>query len=89
LKLLRRERSAPVGGRVTITVGDRRQVLPVTTGGSYLSWHDERLVAGWQHSPPIASIEVFWPSGRIDRFGHVTANRYWLLTEGRGLELLP
>src|SRR5206468_3861289 len=53
-------------------------------GGGYLSGNDLRLhfgLAGHKR----ADVEVRWPSGTLDRFENVEANRIWRLQEGKGI----
>ncbi len=75
-------RIPPVGGRVVVTIGARRIVMPIVAGGSYLSTNDPRLVIGLGDSDAADQVEVFWPSGREDRFTSLSADRYWRVMEG-------
>jgi hypothetical protein len=61
----------------------RRQLK--TGGGSYLSSHDPRLVLGLG-TASVDWVEVEWPrpSGRVERFTGLAANRYVTLVEGSG-----
>jgi hypothetical protein len=86
LKLQSASRIPPVGGRVIIDAGNRTQVVPVISGGSYLSSSDERLLVGLGAAARADRVEVHWPSGRIDRYNTVSADRYWRCLEGKGLE---
>ena len=72
-----------IGARVTVTSGGRRQVLQRTSGGSYQSSSDPRLHAGLGDSTRADSIEVRWPSGHVDRFENLDADRGYRLIEGR------
>lgn len=75
-------RIRPIGGRVIVRAGSRTITLPVTAGGSYLSSRDPRLFVGLgAHRGPV-SVEIHWPSGRVDRFDPVEVNRYWSAMEG-------
>jgi hypothetical protein len=53
-------------------------------GGSYLSSHDPREVLGLGAAAKVDRLEIHWPSGRIDRFSDLPANRYIRITEGEG-----
>jgi hypothetical protein len=83
LQLETPSRIPPVGGRVIITCGALRQVLPIVGGGSYLSTSDARLIAGLGAEPGPVSVEIHWPSARVDRFESLAAGRYWRVQEGR------
>ena len=71
-----------VGARVTIVAGGRRQVAQRLGGGSYQSACDPRIHFGLGAAPIVDSVEVRWPSGRVDRFGGLTARKGYLLREG-------
>jgi enediyne biosynthesis protein E4 len=71
-----------VGARVTVTAGGRRQVVQRMGGGSYQSAHDPRLHIGLSGSDRIESVEIRWPSGKIDRWTDLAAGGGYLLREG-------
>jgi tetratricopeptide (TPR) repeat protein len=72
-----------VGARVTVVAGGRHQVAWRFGGGSYQSASDPRLHFGLGDAGRVESIEVAWPSGRIDRFGPLAADDGYLLREGQ------
>jgi tetratricopeptide (TPR) repeat protein len=72
-----------VGARVTVLAGGRRRVAWRFGGGSYQSASDPRLHFGLGDSDLVETIEVAWPSGRIDRFGPLPADAGYLLREGQ------
>ncbi|MBI3866204.1 MAG: CRTAC1 family protein [Planctomycetia bacterium] len=82
LDLATADRAPPVGGRVIVTTPGRRQVLPIVAGGSYLSSGDPRIVAGLPGDEDSVEVEILWPSGRVDRFTDLAADRYWIIREG-------
>ena len=82
-------RIPPVGGRVTVRSDKRRWTMPIIAGGSYLSSSDSRLVFGLPDASTSVSIEVLWPSGRIDRFEHLDVDGYWMILEGRQPQRAP
>ncbi len=71
-----------VGARVTVVAGGRRQVAWRFGGGSYQSASDPRLHFGLGDAGQIESIEVAWPSRRVDRFGPLAVDAGYLLKEG-------
>ena len=71
-----------VGTTVTIVAAGRRQVSERVGGGSYQSASDPRLHFGLGSSRRVESVEVRWPSGRIDRFRDLAADAGYLLREG-------
>ena len=72
-----------VGARVVVTSGGRRRSVWRFGGGSYLSASDSRLHVGLGGRNRAESVEVFWPSGRTDRFENLKADTGYLLREGR------
>ena len=71
-----------VGALVTITAEGRRQVAPRFGGGSYQSSGDPRLHFGLGTASAVDSVEVHWPSGRLDRFARLAPDLGYLLREG-------
>jgi hypothetical protein len=51
-------------------------------GGSYQSASDPRLHFGLGDADQVESVEVRWPSGRVDRLGPLAADAGYLLREG-------
>jgi hypothetical protein len=71
-----------VGARVTVTAGGRRLTSWRIGGGSYLSASDPRLRFGLGDADAAEAVEVKWPSGRVDQFRDLRANRYYHVREG-------
>jgi tetratricopeptide (TPR) repeat protein len=79
-----------VGARVELVAGGRRQVSHRIGGGSYQSAGDPRLHFGLGPSTRVERLEVRWPSGRVDRFRGLDADRGYLVREGEaGVRPLP
>jgi hypothetical protein len=72
-----------VGARVVVTSGGRRLFAWRSGGGSYLSAGDPRLHFGIGERRMVDSVEVSWPSGRMDRFEGLAADTGYLLREGQ------
>src|SRR5262249_38741335 len=58
---------AAVGTVITWQAGTLKQTRLKTGGGSYLSSHDPREILGLGNATKIDSLEIRWPSGKIDR----------------------
>jgi hypothetical protein len=71
-----------IGAVVTIESGGRKQVATRLGGGSYQSAADPRLHFGLGPESRIGSVEVRWPSGRVDRHRHLLADHGYRLREG-------
>ena len=78
-----------VGAVVTVTAGGRRRRAWRYGGGSYQSASDPRVHFGLGQDR-IEEVEVRWPSGQVDRFKNVAADRRYRLREGdKTLDSLP
>jgi hypothetical protein len=73
---------SPVGARVVCRAGGRTQVRWLTSGTSYLSSSDSRLWFGLGPSQKAEHLEVRWPSGTVQSWSDVTADRILDLREG-------
>lgn len=56
----------------------------VTTGGSYASARDARVLVGLGQQAEVTGVQVRWPSGLQERFVIDGVDRYVVLQEGRG-----
>ena len=70
--------------RVRLTVGEMVQTGEVQSGGSYLSQNDLRLHFGIGPSDHVDKVEVFWPSGAVETFTQLAADRFYTIAEGNG-----
>jgi predicted NUDIX family NTP pyrophosphohydrolase len=75
-----------VGATITWSVNGTTRSRYKSNGGSYLSSHDMREVLGLGPSAKADWLEVKWPqpSGRVERFTDVPADRYVTIVEGKG-----
>ena len=74
-----------VGARLTVIGDDGTPHMAYRFGGgSYQSAGDSRLHIGLGRASRVRSMEVAWPSGRVERFGPSSADTGYLLHEGRG-----
>jgi hypothetical protein len=76
---------AAIGARVTIHSGGVRQMAEVRGGGSYLSQNDLRLHFGLGKSTKIDSVEIRWPSGKIETQGNLPADCVYTIVESSGI----
>ncbi len=74
-----------IGARVTIHAAGVRQIAEVRGGGSYLSQNDLRLHFGLGKSTKIDSVEIRWPSGKIETLENVPADAIYTVVESSGI----
>jgi enediyne biosynthesis protein E4 len=73
---------SPVGARVVCQAGGRSRVRSITSGTSYLSSSDPRLWFGLGSAPRADHLEVRWPSGAVQTWSDVAADRILEIREG-------
>ena len=71
-----------IGARVTVTAGGASRMEEVRSGGSYLSQSDLRAHFGLGETSSIASVEIRWPGGQVDRLAGVPVDRTIIVREG-------
>jgi len=76
---------ASVGAVLTWTAGGVTKRRLKTGGGSFMSSHDPREVLGTGAATRMDSIEVRWPSGKVDRVENPPTDTYIRIMEGKGL----
>jgi hypothetical protein len=73
-----------VGSAVYVTANGMKQREDVISGGSYLSTNDPRPHFGLGQATTVDSIEVHWPSGKVEHFAVPGVDRIVTITEGTG-----
>ena len=71
-----------VGAIITWEAGGKKFRRLKTAGGSYLSSHDPREILGIGAATKIDSIEIKWPSGRVDKLTNPPIRKYLKVVEG-------
>jgi hypothetical protein len=74
-----------VGAIITWTAGGVKRSRLKTSGGSYLASHDPREILGAGQAAKISSVEVKWPSGKVDMIANPPINQYIKVVEGEGV----
>ena len=74
-----------IGTRIKIRCGDTTQVNEVRSGSSYLSQNDLRIHFGLGKCASVDRVDVFWPSGLVEHFENLSANRVLVIREGSGI----
>jgi hypothetical protein len=73
-----------IGARIKVKVGGRTLVDEVRSGSSFISNNDMRVHFGLGAATKIDSVEVRWPSGVVETFPKVSADKLNELKEGSG-----
>lgn len=76
---------AAIGARVTVRAGGVQQIGEVRGGGSYLSQNDLRLHFGLGGALKMESVEIRWPSGKVETLKDVSADSIYKIVEGEGI----
>jgi hypothetical protein len=78
-----RSNPAAVGAIITWDVGGIKYRRLKTAGGSYLSSHDPREILGIGRATKVDSVEIKWPSGRVDKLINPPVKKYLKVVEGQ------
>jgi enediyne biosynthesis protein E4 len=73
------------GAIITWEAGGKRFSRLKTNGGSYLASHDPREILGLGKAAKVDSVEIRWPSGKIDKLANLPLNGYVKVVEGSGV----
>ena len=74
-----------IGAIITWQAGGAKHSRLKTNGGSYLASHDPREVLGLGKATKVDSLEIRWPSGKVDKFENLPVNKYIKIVEGEGI----
>lgn len=69
-----------IGAAVKVVTTDGASYHFVNRSGSYLSSSDPRILAGMGQQEPV-SVEITWPSGKLQKLQKPAYNRYLKITE--------
>jgi hypothetical protein len=70
-----------IGAKVTINSGDKSLSTVVRSGSSYLSASDLVAHFGLGSASLVKSVEIKWPSGKVQRMNDIPADRAVVVTE--------
>ncbi|HMV85027.1 MAG TPA: CRTAC1 family protein [Blastocatellia bacterium] len=70
-----------IGARIKCVTEDRTQMNEVRSGGSYYSQNDLRVHFGLGKASKVKTIEVSWPSGKVDVLKDVAVNQVLTVKE--------
>jgi len=70
---------------VTVKAGGLTQTRLCHADGSYLSSSDKRVHVGLGKATVADAVTIRWPSGHVDGFKHVRADRILTAREGASM----
>jgi hypothetical protein len=74
-----------IGARLTLVAGGITQTEQIHSGGSYLSQNDLRVHFGLAQATKIDSLEIRWPSGKLEVIKNLGADKFYCIEEGQGI----
>jgi len=74
-----------IGARLKLVAGGMTQTSEIPSGGSYLSQHDLRVHFGLDKATTIDSLEIRWPSGKVETITKLEADKFYSILEGEGI----
>ncbi len=74
-----------IGASVRVISGKDDQTKTVHSGSSYLSQSELILTFGLNSATKADSVEIKWPSGRVDKLTNVNAGQTVTIQEGKGI----
>jgi hypothetical protein len=77
--------ASAIGAKVTVTAGEKKQVLVNQWATSYLSNNDPRLHIGLGQQKQIDQIEIFWLDGKKEVYKNIASDRYLTILQGKGI----
>ena len=76
-----------ISKKVEDAVNTISQIDEVRSGGSYYSQNDLRIHFGLGKSQRVESLEINWPSGKVETIRNVAANQLVVVKEGQGAQI--
>jgi hypothetical protein len=74
-----------LNARVRILAGGVTQTEEIHSGGSYLSQNDTRVHFGLGTANSVDSLEIIWPSGKVEKLRNLAADKFYSVLEGQGI----
>jgi hypothetical protein len=74
-----------IGARVKLIAGGMTQTEEVHSGGSYLSQNDLRVHFGLGSAEKVDTVEIRWPSGKVETLKDLAADKFYSVLEGEGV----
>ena len=74
-----------IGARIWVTAGGLTQMREVYMGSSFLCGNDIRVHFGLGKNDKADLVRIRWPSGLVEEFRDLKADRLYILKEGEGI----
>ena len=74
-----------IGARLKLVAGGMTQTEEIHSGGSYLSQSDTRVHFGLGTATTVDSVEIRWPSGKMETFNGLSVDKFYSVLEGQGI----
>ena len=74
-----------IGARLKLVAGGMTQTEEIHSGGSYLSQSDQRVHFGLGSATKIDSLEIRWPSGKVETLKNMESDKFYNVLEGQGI----
>jgi hypothetical protein len=77
--------ASTIGAKITVTAGEKKQVLVNQWTTGYLSNSEPRVHIGLGQQRIIDKLEVKWPDGKEDVYKNIVSCRYITIVKGKGI----
>jgi hypothetical protein len=77
--------ASAIGAKITVTTGEKKQVLVNQWATSYLSNNDPRLHIGLGQHKQIDLLEISWSDGKKEVYKNIASGRYLTIIQGKGI----
>jgi len=77
---------AALGAQVTVQTVDGRRTQEVRSGGGYISQNELRLHFGLGQAQKAEKVTIHWPSGLVETLTGLSANQFYVVREGHGID---
>ena len=74
-----------IGAKLKLVAGGMTQTDEIHSGGSYISQNDLRVHFGLGQATKIDSVEIRWPSGKVELIKDLAADKFYAVLEGSGV----
>jgi enediyne biosynthesis protein E4 len=77
--------ASAIGAKVTVTAGEKKQVLVNQWTTGYLANNDPRLHIGLGRQKQVDLLEISWSDGKKETYKNIASDRYLTILQGKGI----